>query len=83
LKEGRCYHTDPHYYLYGSASTAGDRCAQQENILSHVTILNLDILQSFLKHLFCIALSKAVFKKNTNHMEEGLKNIVTLLFLGY
>lgn len=65
----------------GAASTAGNRCAQQENNLSHVTVLNFDILQSFLKHLFCIALSNAIFKNNTNHTEEGLKNIVTLLFL--
>lgn len=62
----------------GTASTAGDRCAQQENNLSPLTVLNLDILQSFLKHLFHVALSKPILKKekktNRNHVEERLKD---------
>lgn len=59
-------------FLMGAASTAGDKCTQENN-LSLITVLNLDILQTFLKHLFCIAASEAIFKNNTNHTEEGVK----------
>lgn len=60
----------------GTASAAGDRCAQQENNLGPLTVLNLDILQSFLKHLFHVALSKPILKKKKNKPESTteLKN---------